>query len=1154
MESDSTRVELEKLRTALAGLEAQRAVLGDAIVEPALASLREKIATLETSVAAPSPQRGDSAPTEERRIVTILFTDIVGSTALAEKLDPEDWRQVVAAVHGLAGDQIQKNGGTVVQYLGDGLLALFGAQTSSERDPENAIRAALEIQLEIGRWRMAVEGEPRANAASTLQLPTSNLQPPTSNLQSPTSHPSTPLRAGLQLRIGIHTGLVVVGELGSDARREFTATGDAMNLAARLQSAAPPGGVLISHDAYRYVRGVFDVTPQPPLSVKGKSEPIQTYVVQRARPRPFHTVTRGVADVETRTIGREAELSRLQAACARAIDGRQLTWAQLVGAPGIGKSRLLSEMAEHIALRPEEIALLKARAFQGDERKAFGLIRRAWFDRFHIAEDAPLAEAEAQWVERFHRFRGAGHEEAAHALGLLVGLPFADSPHIGAMRHDPAQVKGRAIVVSREFLAWLRQRMHLVILLEDLHWADASSWDYLAQVVLEAEPASHGLLVLASARPDWTPPRALIEHPDYVQVDLAALPESTCRQLVADLLQRVEDVPDDVIRLIVDRSEGVPYFAEEIVNWFLDRGIVDRTGEPWRFHANRLEGKPLPATLQHLLLTRLSSLKEAERAALQRGSVFGRNFWEGGLQALGVPDGVDTLSRLQPRNFVELQRESSLAGDREWSFHHALLRDVAYESVLKRERPGLHKTAAEWLEAHAHSANRLDEFAGILAEHAERAGETNAAADWTLRAGDRARLQGAVREARRFYDRALDLAAPDDQERRWRALIGLNTTLSILGDDEAQRASVPLLLALAEEMDDSRRAEALYRSSLYLDKAGDLRAALTQYQAALEAARRADNPQIEMKILASQAICQNRLGDPNGAATAQQSIALASRVDESTAARSLSNVAVYYAEAGDLARAAQLHKEQIAINHHLGDRGAEANALLNLGYDYALLGLYAPARAALEQALPMLQAIGARREKAYALLNLSLVHWRCGDTAAARGVLEQAQTELAGTGDTFGRAAGLAYRALVLEQSGDVAGAQQGFAQAQTIFEGMGVRGYAADASAGLARCALARGHRDEAQPRVNEVWVYLQQHGSQGMEFPSRAYLTCAEIFESLGDVERSRAAVEEGYRDLIQRAQKISSIAWGKSFLENVPEHRAIIERQDRIAAWQS
>ena len=155
----------------------------------------------------------------------------------------------------------------------------------------------------------------------------------------------------VQLRAGIHSGLVVVGELGEAAHKEFTASGDAMNLAARLQSAAPPGGTLISHDTYRYVRGVFDVTPRPPLTVKGKSEPLQTYLVRRAKPRPFRNVTRGVAGVETRTVGREAEMQALQAAYQQAYDQHSLVWAQLLGDPGVGKSRLLEDMNDWMDLR-----------------------------------------------------------------------------------------------------------------------------------------------------------------------------------------------------------------------------------------------------------------------------------------------------------------------------------------------------------------------------------------------------------------------------------------------------------------------------------------------------------------------------------------------------------------------------------------------------------------------------------------------------------------------------------------------------------------------------------------------------------------------------------------------------------------------------------
>ena len=334
--AESLQSQMDELRASIKGLEAQRLVLGDAIVNPAAAALREKLALLEEQAAA------QATPAEERRLVTVLFIDMVGSTSRAEKLDPEEWRQLIARFHGALAEAITAHHGTIAQYLGDGLLAFFGSKDAGEHDPEDAIRAALDGQ---------------AGVTSLLSI------------------------EKVQLRAGIHSGLVVGGELGEATHKEFTASGDAMNLAARLQSAAPPGGILISHDTYRYVRGVFDVTPMPLLTVKGKSEPLQTYLVRRAKPRPFRSVARGVAGVETRTVGRTQEMQALQGAYLRAYQGHGLVWAQLLGDAGVGKSRLLEDMNDWMDLREETFRLLRARAFPDDASQPFALVRRIWFDR-----------------------------------------------------------------------------------------------------------------------------------------------------------------------------------------------------------------------------------------------------------------------------------------------------------------------------------------------------------------------------------------------------------------------------------------------------------------------------------------------------------------------------------------------------------------------------------------------------------------------------------------------------------------------------------------------------------------------------------------------------------------------------------------------------
>ncbi len=1123
--AEPLRAQIEKLQAAMRGLEAQRSLLGDAIVEPAVAALRQQLAALEQQAA----QAAQAVlPAEERRLVTILFFDIVGSTSMAEKLDPEEWRQVVQQVHAALGGAVDAHHGTVAQYLGDGLLAFFGSKEASEHDPENAIRAALDGQAGVANLSLAEK---------------------------------------VQLRAGVHSGLVVVGELGDTVHKEFTASGDAVNLAARLQSAAPPGGTLISHDTYRYVRGVFDLTPRPPLAVKGKSEPLQTYLVRRAKPRPFRSVARGVAGVETRTVGREAEMQALQEAYLRAYEGHSTVWAQLVSEPGVGKSRLLDDLNAWIDLRQETTRLLRARAFPDDSRQPFALVRRMWFDRFQIAEDAPLEQAEARWVERFMDFcAGDECEEAAHVLGLLVGLSFHNSPFIGAMRSDPTQVKGRALVVSRELLGAVRQQSPVVALLEDLQWADAASWEYLAEVFLaETEGAQpNGLFILGAARPEWQPPEALAallapssadQKPGAnwgVQISLAPLTDQATRQLAQELLQQAAGVPEQVIDLVVERSEGVPYFAEEIVNWFIDRGILDNHSEPWRFLPERLKEEPLPVTLQHLLLTRLSSLSQPERAALQRGAIFGRHFWTGGVEALGVPAGDEVLGQLQPRGFVEAQPESAFLGDTEWSFHHNLLQEVTYESVLKRERATLHKVAAGWLEKQARQAGRLEEFAGLLGEHCQRAGELSAAADWYLLAGRRAMGQGAPRAARGFYTQALELLPPVDRERRWQTLLGCEEALAVLSEGENWKANLAALLELARSFgDENYLAEAYLRQAIFGWQVGDMPLAGAASDEALAAARRSGNEAIEIKALALIAVADllNQGDIPAAIQNIEEALRRArSLKDENALAFVLYRAAYFYGSTGDAARVHQLYEEQIELEHRLGNRSGEAIGLGNLALNYLGAGMYKQARLMLEQAGAINRALGARRSLAYTFLNLAEVYLATGDLRKARQLEEQAMQEFSQTGDIRGMCAITNDLGIVLLAMGDASGAARRLSESRQIALSHGMKARVCESNAGLAVCAIMQGQPDQARDHIHEAWDYLKEHGWIGIGNGQRVYRMCAETFEALGEEENLQEVLEIGYREFMGIADKINVPAWRQSYLENVPDIRTFMEMWER------
>jgi class 3 adenylate cyclase/tetratricopeptide (TPR) repeat protein len=1109
--ADPDPTKIEQLRRTLAALEGKRSVLGPEVVETALVVLRNEIKALEAEQMAPSEV------TEERRILTILFTDIVGSTSIAEKLDPEDWREMLKNVHQSAGDLIHKWDGEVLQHLGDGLLAVFGAKVSRERDSENAVRAALDIQAAI---------------------------------------PSLPINPPLEMRIGIHTGLVVIGELGSLAKREFAATGDAMNHADRLQKAAPAGGVLISDDTHRYVRGLFEMTLQPPLKVKGKEKPIQTYLVQRARTRPYRMVTRGIGGVKTRTIGRKIELDKIAEAFVDSLHHRRTGWVQLIGDPGVGKTRLLMDAAENLETYPEDLLWFRACAFEGDSKLPFSLIRRMWFDHFQIREDLPTAEAEAAWVEGFRNLPISNFEETAHVLGLLVGLSFQESPYLRALRRDPAQAKGRAFVLGRELFASVQNTKPVVILIEDLQWVDPSSWEYIHQTLIEEstqKDEGNSLFVLATARPEWHPPDDLHSHAGYTQLDLRPLVDEDCRILARELLQRVEVVPDEVVDLIVERSEGVPYFAEEIVHWFLDRGIIDHYGDPWRFVSKRYEETPLPTTLQHLLSTRLSSLREDQYKVLQMGSVFGRTFWTGGLEKHSIRLDEEILEGLQQRGFLELQPVSYFEGQQEWRFHHNLMRDVAYESILKRERPDLHKAAAGWLETQARSSGRLDEFAGILGKHAERAKEQDKAADWYLRAGERSWTQSATIEARQFLDRAIDLIQPDDRERRWQVLLDRDKVLSLQADTSQRDADTTLLLELASDFQDPTRiADAYYRRGGFLENTGDNQSALEASLKSVDAAKRAKDEQLTALAIGMSIACHTRLGQFHEAAPLLKEAlyAMEKLEDETDRARILTNVAIYYTEIGDLSKAANLYEEQLEITHRQGNKAGEALGLVNLGYIDMQLGMFEKAKLALEKSRRLNEALGARRHYAYSLLNLALAHWRLGDCQSSQDMLEEARTEFEAFGDLFGQGTRLSYLGLCLELAEDNRGALEAFSDAKDCFEKVGLQPVVHDCEAGLARCSLANGHLGEAHQTVDRLWDYLHENGGAGLEFPIKAYLTCGIVYDALGEAEKSKAAVEAGYRELLGLADKISDAEWCGSFLENVPEHREIQQLWDRMA----
>ena len=334
----ATETEITQLRAAMTAIEAQRPLLGNSVVDAALAPMREKLAALEAQ----------AHPAQQRKLATVLFADVFGFTALSEMMDAEVVAGIMNDLWTLVDRAITAHGGHIDKHIGDAVMALWGADAGREDDPEMAVRAGLAMQTAIDAF------------CKTHNAP-------------------------LALRIGINTGPVVLGSVGTTG--ELTAMGDAVNLASRLEHAAPVGHVLISHDTYRHVRGIFDVVAQEPFIVKGKTEPVQAYVVKRAKPRAFRLGTRGVEGIETRMIGRDAELLALENVYITAADDAETQVAIVIGEAGVGKSRLLYEFENWLELRPERILYFKGRSTPNTRHVPFSLFRDLFAFRFDIRDN-----------------------------------------------------------------------------------------------------------------------------------------------------------------------------------------------------------------------------------------------------------------------------------------------------------------------------------------------------------------------------------------------------------------------------------------------------------------------------------------------------------------------------------------------------------------------------------------------------------------------------------------------------------------------------------------------------------------------------------------------------------------------------------------------
>ncbi len=931
----------KEFERAIAALEAQRSRLGNEVADTALTAMREKLDGLTAG-----GRRAERVP-QQRKLVTVLFADVSGFTAMFETMDHRTVNDVIASLWSRVDKAIQDQSGRVDKHIIDVVMALYGIPTAHEDDPERAIRSALQIQSEIRDWKRE-QGEILPNYKTQIH--------------------------NIQLRIGINTGPALLGTVGTVG--EYTAIGDTVNLAQRLEANAPKGGILISSATHQHVRGIFDVTALEPITVKGKSEPIQVYTVQGVKPRSFRDTTRGLEGVETRTIGREGELKQMQAAFEKTASQRLTHLINLVAEAGTGKSRLLFEFGKWLETGSQPVQIFKGRASQEISQIPYSLLRGIISSAFEIQENDRVAIARQKLERGVQKYTGDPEvaELYAHFIGHLIGFDYSHSKHLKGILSDARQVRDRAFHYAAEFIADIAHAQTVIIFLEDIHWADSGSLDFF-DALMRKQPDLPLVIVgltrssLFEQRPDWgTGP---VQH---LSLNLVPLSEADTRLLILEILQKVPEIPDVLIDLIVKKAEGSPFYVEELIKVLMEGGVIVRGAEQWSVELERLSDLKVPATLTGLLQARLDSLKLDARETLQQASVVGRVFWTDIIERMRNPEYqaadvsspiMEKLGVLRAKELIYRYEESASKVATEFIFKNQILHDVTYESVLLRLRPVYHAQAAESLVEIG--GERANEYAGRVGEHYESAGEWLRAAEWYVRAGRQAQNIYASDAAINYYQKALKFFNEYDGLEHAQQKLDVHLWLGEVLNWQARFNDAievfNAMLKYAEGNEDtiaqSRAWQGLAISQTYQ---GDHRSSLESAVRAEELARRADDTPVLARALFMEGAARYRLGEAQAALTlAEQSLAIFTDLkNENDMARSLNLLGGIHYTSGRFDQAQAYWENALKIFQELGNRNQGMDLLSNLGVIAEARGDYETAFQRYDSALTISREVGYR--------------------------------------------------------------------------------------------------------------------------------------------------------------------------------------------------
>ena len=1051
--------ERKNLEQAIAAMEAQRATLGSVVVDDAIATLRQKLKSLQPK-----------SMSDQYKLITLMAVQIKGLSEVIDLLDSETAYTYQQTLLNRWSNCINEHNGQLYEQTIREMLVVWGIQTTYENDQEQAIHAGLAL----------VDITASFNKEQGVGLE-------------------------IQLQIGISTGRVMVRE--EDEEGSYTLIGSINNVIYQLAKSAAIDQVIVTKYCYQHVRGQFELIPHTPLILTDQIEPIHTYCIIKARQHRFDYNSIRFEGMETRTIGREYHLARLKEAMYTVTEESELQVVTVVGEAGVGKSRLLFAFEQWLDTTDElEVRYFKGRTSQ-HQAAPFRLLRNLFSIRFNIFDSDDQETVQQKFENGIMDFMGKDSQECVHFIGYMLGLGYYESPYLRPILENAQQIYDRAIHHFHQFFQSACEDMPAIILFEDIHWADHDSLnviDYLARFgnrlpILVLCTARRSLY---SRRPQWGKGRE-----QHQCLELKTLSKKQMQMLIRELLQKVVNVPSMLVESIIEKAGGNPFYAEEIVKMMLDQKKIVRQGDSWDITIKDLSDFQIPSTLTGVLQTRLDTLSMAARILAQQAAVIGRVFWDEILKELAqkndsfsqvynassipkffdereqleqlykkiskafslrelkllcfelqieyddVPGDIkankvaelikycqrrhilrellqkcqqkrpkidwfietkvdkqeeiisSSLAELEQREIIVKREMATFEHMNEYIFQHALLHQVCYESVLKSTRKEYHIFIAEWLIKNV--AIRINEHLQLIAQHYHMAAQAQQAANWYDQAGQYAAARFAHQDACTYFSHALQLTPISDVARKYELLSKRERIYHLIGLREPQGADLDQLMILAGT--DVQKIEIGLRFGWYYSDVGNYDAAISISEQVYQwTIKNTDSTGQAEAILNCGWAYLQKWEHEMAIKQYQRAFELA-EVAEAPAliARALGGLGRIALRKGEYAAAIRFHKQALNLRQKMDNLSEQVQSISNLGQVAHAQSDYDAARNYYREALQLVKQMGDLPNEARLLCELGRNDWRQGLYPEAKSYFLQSLALAKATNDRLTEATSL---------------------------------------------------------------------------------------------------------------------------------------------------